>query len=97
MGLKEKLAAWVLIRWLGSEGMEVIAAVIQNVWKGPLSTVIGVAMLTLAGFVTFYCSVDATGGWIDPRCAYYVKGGLWLTGVGHLLAPNFTASIAKKA
>ena len=78
--------------------MQVIASILSNIFqsKGWQTTVIGAALLTMAGFVQFYCSTDATGGWIDPNCAYYVKGALWAGGIGHLLAPGFTATLGKK-
>lgn len=98
MGLKEKVAAWLLWSWWKENGMELLGSVIKNVFaqKGWQTTIPGVVMLALAAFVQTYCRGDATGGWIDPNCAYYLNGAMWLSGLAHIFAPGFTATIATK-
>ena len=96
MSWSQKLAAYVLIGWWKEKGMDLIAQVVANVFKqkGWQTSLLGVALLSIAAYVQFYCATDAkTGGWIDPQCAYYVKAALWAGGIGHALAPGFTAAI----
>lgn len=98
MGWREKLAAVVLLPWLKENGMPIIASVISNIFKekGWSTSLVGVGMLLIAGFVQVYCRSDATGGWIDPNCGFYINLALYFSGIGHLLAPGYTATVEKK-
>lgn len=97
MTWSQQIAAWVLLSWWRENGMDLIGTIIKNVFaqKGWQTTIAGVAMLGLAAFVQTYCRGDATGGWIDPNCAYYLNGAMWLSGIAHILSPGFTAVVSK--
>lgn len=89
MGPIEKLSALKMVWWAKENGMQVIGTLLQNVWGAKVSTMIGMAILAVGGMVMFYCSTDATGGWIDPNCAMLTKYALLASGLGHVLAPGY--------